>query len=264
MEQSVAGGEIFETILTNPISVFMTHMPNYCCDRLAPYLFESLINFVKCFTNLQLISTEPVKLANKYFDLFPDERKPLWSNPCKDKRHIEIYSQNKSCDQLPNTLVVGPQKTGSTALHAFLKLHPNIVSNEDSPETFEELQFFNNDKYYLNGLDWYKQFFPSNTSMTNVVFEKSATYFDADIAPQRAHRLLPSGKIGRKFMYKVQLLCNKDMSLSKNPLICYLLNHIYLLQFLFCVLESIENGHDLGLGFRQFKLSLVSIVAAGC
>ena len=198
MEQSVAGGEIFETILTNPISVFMTHMPNYCCDRLAPYLFESLINFVKCFTNLQLISTEPVKIANKYFDLFPDERKPLWSNPCKDKRHIEIYSQNKSCDQLPNTLVVGPQKTGSTALHAFLKLHPNIVSNEPSPETFEELQFFNNDKYYLNGLDWYKQFFPTNTSMTNVVFEKSATYFDADIAPQRAHRLLPTGKIGRR------------------------------------------------------------------
>ena len=196
MEQSIAGGEILDTILTNPISIFMTHMPNYCCDRLAPYLFESLLNFAKCFTNLEFVSTEPVQLTNKYFELFADEKKPIWSNPCLDKRHIEIYSQNKSCNQFPNFLVVGPQKTGSTALYSFLKLHPNIISNEPSESTFEEVQFFN-EKYYFNGLDWYKSFFPVVNSSTTVMFEKSATYFDAENVPLRAHKLLPAEKIGK-------------------------------------------------------------------
>ena len=37
LEDSILGGELFQTIVTNPVSIFMTHMPNYCCDRLAPY-----------------------------------------------------------------------------------------------------------------------------------------------------------------------------------------------------------------------------------
>lgn len=39
-------------------------------------------------------------------------------------------------------------------------------------------------------------FFPSNDSMDNkIVFEKSATYFDADIAPKRVQALLPNVKL---------------------------------------------------------------------
>ena len=33
-------------------------------------------------------------------------------NPCDYKRHIAIWSANKSCERLPKFLVVGPQKTG--------------------------------------------------------------------------------------------------------------------------------------------------------
>ena len=120
----------------------------------------------------------------------------MWTDPCKDHRHLEIYSPNKSCSQLPDFLIVGPQKTGSTALYSFLKLHPNIVSNDPSPQTFEELQFFNNDKNYLAGLDWYKEYFPVTNSSV-VMFEKSATYFDGENVPHRAHKLLPAGKIGK-------------------------------------------------------------------
>lgn len=39
-------------------------------------------------------------------------------------------------------------------------------------------------------------FFPSNVSVDNkIVFEKSATYFDADIAPKRVQALLPNIKL---------------------------------------------------------------------
>ena len=43
--------------------------------------------------------------------------------------------------------------TGTTALYTFLSMHPSILSNYDSPRTFEEVQFFNG-KNYLKGLDW--------------------------------------------------------------------------------------------------------------
>jgi heparan sulfate N-deacetylase/N-sulfotransferase NDST2 len=61
---------------------------------------------------------------------------------------MKIWSQNKTCDQLPRFLVLGPQKTGTTALYTFLSMHPAIVSNYPSPETFEEIQFFNGKNYY--------------------------------------------------------------------------------------------------------------------
>lgn len=33
-------------------------------------------------------------------------------NPCDDRRHLEIWSEKKSCSRLPDFLVIGPQKTG--------------------------------------------------------------------------------------------------------------------------------------------------------
>jgi len=119
----------------------------------------------------------------------------LLQNPCLDKRHLSIWSTNKSCEQLPKFLVIGPQKTGTTALYTFLSMHPAIQSNHPSPDTFEEVQFFNGKNYY-KGLDWYMNFFPlpkNNTS--KYIFEKSATYFDGELVPLRAHSLLPSAKI---------------------------------------------------------------------
>jgi heparan sulfate N-deacetylase/N-sulfotransferase NDST2 len=87
-------------------------------------------------------------------------------------------------------------------------MHPSLASNLPSPDTFEEIQFFNGNNYY-RGLDWYMNFFPSsqNATATNSVnsgtsstnakyfFEKSATYFDGDLVPRRAHQLLPSAKL---------------------------------------------------------------------
>lgn len=75
-------------------------------------------------------------------------------NPCLDPRHKEIWSAGKNCNKLPSFLVVGPQKTGTTALYTFLKMHPDIISNEPSVSTYEEVQFFNGHNY-VRGLDWW-------------------------------------------------------------------------------------------------------------
>ena len=132
LEASIQGGELLTTVLTNPISIFMTHMPNYCCDRLAPYTFQSLFSFIRCHTNINLMTQPPPQLASTYFKLFPDEKQAIWSNPCDDKRHLEIWSESKQCQKLPSFIVVGPQKTGTTALFSFLQLHPSLQSSYPS------------------------------------------------------------------------------------------------------------------------------------
>ena len=79
LEKSIQGGELFQTIVNNPMSIFMTHMPNYGFDRLAPYTFESVVKMIKCWTNLDLVTKPPKELAEIYFkDLFPEDKDVIW------------------------------------------------------------------------------------------------------------------------------------------------------------------------------------------
>lgn len=173
----------------------MTHLSNYGNDRLGLYTFVHLASFLRSWTNMKLHTLPPLQLAHKYFQLFPEQRNPLWQNPCDDKRHKDIWSKEKTCDRLPKFMVIGPQKTGTTALYLFLLMHPSISSNFPSPKTYEEVQFFNTNNYH-KGIDWYMEFFPvpSNVS-TDFLFEKSANYFPSEESPRRAAALLPKAKI---------------------------------------------------------------------
>ncbi|XP_059846661.1 bifunctional heparan sulfate N-deacetylase/N-sulfotransferase 1b isoform X2 [Hypanus sabinus] len=195
LDKIINGGELFLTVLLNPISIFMTHLSNYGNDRLGLYTFKNLISFVQCWTNLKLQTLPPVQLAERYFQLFPEEQDPFWQDPCEDKRHKDIWSKEKTCDRLPKLLIIGPQKSGTTALYLFLSMHPDVISNSPNPDTFEELQFFNGPNYH-KGIDWYMEYFPipSNTS-SDFFFEKSANYFDSEVTPRRAAALLPRAKV---------------------------------------------------------------------
>ena len=194
LESSINGGELFQTILHNEILVFMTHMTNYANDRLALYTFEKVISLLQKWTNLQFLYLPPLQVAHLYFQKYPQEKEPIWTNPCDDRRHMEIYPKWKDCEKLPQVLVIGPQKTGTTALYTFLGMHPNITPNLKSEKHFEEIQFFNWKEYKL-GIDWYMKYFPKVNKSTTVVFEKSANYFDSSLAPRRAAALLPKAKL---------------------------------------------------------------------
>uniref|UniRef100_A0A6Q2YG17 [heparan sulfate]-glucosamine N-sulfotransferase n=1 Tax=Esox lucius TaxID=8010 RepID=A0A6Q2YG17_ESOLU len=197
LDHSIRGGELFLTVLLNPISVFMTHLSNYGNDRLGLYTFVHLADFISTWTHLQLLTLPPLQLAHRYFTLFPEQRQPLWQNPCDDKRHKDIWSKEKSCGRLPRTLVIGPQRTGTTALHLFLLMHPSISGPRqlDGLSPYREVQFFNTNNYH-KGIDWYMDFFslPSNVS-SDFLCEKSSSYFSSEEAPRRAAALLPKAKI---------------------------------------------------------------------
>eukprot|EP00111_Clytia_hemisphaerica_P000092 TCONS_00000215-protein len=199
------GGELFWTILFNPILIFMTHMNNYGMkERLALSVFKNVTDFVDRWTNLRMQSIPPVEMANKYFELFPKQIEPLWTDPCDDLRHQLIWNHtNKYCipdkrstiSRLPDVLILGPQKTGTTALLTFLAIHPDIVTSVRSNHSFEEIQFFNKRNYKF-GLDWYLNFFPETRKSKDLVYiDKSANYFDSLKAPLRASSFLPQAKL---------------------------------------------------------------------
>ena len=103
----------------------MTHLQNYGADRLSLYTFDKLFKFTEEWTNLELHQTDPSEMATKYFKRFPAEAKsPVWTNPCDDKRHLEILPPRKKdkCKNFPDFIIIGPQKTGTTALMTFLKV----------------------------------------------------------------------------------------------------------------------------------------------
>ena len=56
----------------------MTHLSNYGNDRLALYTFESMVKVISCWTNLQLKTVPPLQLAQKYFEMYPEEEDPIW------------------------------------------------------------------------------------------------------------------------------------------------------------------------------------------
>lgn len=60
------------------ISIFMTHLSNYGNDRLGLYTFKHLAHFLHSWTNLRLQTLPPVQLAQKYFQIFSEEKDPLW------------------------------------------------------------------------------------------------------------------------------------------------------------------------------------------
>jgi len=55
---------------------------------------------------------------------------------------------------LPNLLVIGAMKCGSTSLHSYLDLHPEIQMSNT-----KEIDFFSIEENYKKGISWYSTFF---------------------------------------------------------------------------------------------------------
>lgn len=199
------GGELFWSILYNPITIFMTHSGNYGFkDRLAIHLFRNVTRFIRKWTNIKLRSDKPTELAKRYFELFPRQAEPIWTDPCTDLRHQRIWNETavyckpneiSRITRLPDVLVIGPQKSGSTALYTFMAMHPDLIRSRSTKHAYEEVQFFNRNEY-KKGLRWYLDIFPNESKRAGTLsFEKSANYFDSLKSPLRAHSLVPNAKL---------------------------------------------------------------------
>src|SRR3712207_3189656 len=87
---------------------------------------------------------------------------------------------------LPNLIVIGAMKCGTTSLHRYLDLHPEVAMS-----TAKELSFFSRPERYDGlGVDWYKGFFDPTAAIRG---ESSPEYSHGPPAgvPARIRTLVP-------------------------------------------------------------------------
>ena len=85
---------------------------------------------------------------------------------------------------LPNFLIVGAQRCGTSSLYAYLAQHPQVA-----PAARKEVHYF--DLNYQKGIDWYRAQFPER-SFTG---EASPYYLFHPLAAERAAEAVPEAKI---------------------------------------------------------------------
>jgi len=93
---------------------------------------------------------------------------------------------------LPDFLILGAQKAGTTSLHAYLSEHPQVA-----PGLVKEIHFF--DYNFQRGVGWYRAHFPTIAERWQGKFrvtgEGSPYYLFHPRAPARAAQVVPHAKL---------------------------------------------------------------------
>lgn len=91
--------------------------------------------------------------------------------------------------QLPNLLIIGAQKSGTTSLHTYLSYHPEIFMSKR-----KELEFFAGDNQHQD-VDWYRSHFRTDKAVRG---ESSMIYTQCTLNPSvpgKIHNLIPDAKL---------------------------------------------------------------------
>ena len=87
---------------------------NYGNDRIATFLYKNIFEFISNWTNLQFYTLPPIQLVKQYFEFFPEEREPIWTNPCESYVSLRTWFKNESeCTRLPKIVIIGPDIIGN-------------------------------------------------------------------------------------------------------------------------------------------------------
>jgi hypothetical protein len=91
---------------------------------------------------------------------------------------------------LPNLIIIGAMKAGTTSLHYYLNVHPEIsMSNE------KELDFFIEEKNWRNGRNWYESKFMGKAKIYGESSVNYSTFPQAKNVPKRMYSLIPEAKL---------------------------------------------------------------------
>jgi hypothetical protein len=91
---------------------------------------------------------------------------------------------------LPNFLIVGAQRSGTTSLHYYLTQHKDVLL----PDTKKEVNFFTNQPFSKKSIDDYRQYF-GHWCGERAVGEASPTYMFTSYVPKLIASQLPNVKI---------------------------------------------------------------------
>ena len=106
---------------------------------------------------------------------------------------LQLYGSLTSQKRLlPEFIIIGSQRSGTTSLYNYLAGHPYVL-----PAIVKEVHFF--DLAFNNGLNWYRGHFPFTTNGKDgqriITGEASPYYIFHPHAPGRIARIFPGMKI---------------------------------------------------------------------
>ena len=120
----------------------------------------------------------------------PAEVVPRIPEPVRKVARNAIWGFGRATSRwrpLPDFLVLGAQKAGTTALYAYLRWHPGITG-----PSWKEVSFF--DRHWWRGEAWYRGQFPLR-SRGRLVGEASPSYLFHPLAPERVRSLVPEARL---------------------------------------------------------------------
>ena len=91
---------------------------------------------------------------------------------------------------LPNFLIIGAAKAGTTSLHSYLAVHPQIHMSRH-----KELAFFDDRLRWSKGLDWYKSYFDSSYPVNGESSPQYTIHPTATGVPERIKQVLGAPKL---------------------------------------------------------------------
>jgi hypothetical protein len=91
---------------------------------------------------------------------------------------------------LPNLIVIGAQKCGTSGLHYYLSLHPEISVSRP-----KELNFFIAERNWPKGVDWYRSHFDPNAKVRSEASPNYTAYPQHLEVPERMHAVVPDAKL---------------------------------------------------------------------
>jgi hypothetical protein len=122
---------------------------------------------------------------------------------------------------LPNLIVIGASKTGTTSLHYYLGLHPQIFMSRE-----KELRYF--EQNWGRGVEWYQDQFRSgqNHLIRGETSPQYTEYPRTSGVPERMHALIPDAKLlyvvrdpfARLLSHFVFLAPGKDLTRALDPI----------------------------------------------
>ena len=91
---------------------------------------------------------------------------------------------------LPNLIVIGAQKCGTSGLHSYLRSHPQV-----SMSTPKELNFFIEERNWRRGVDWYARHFDPSTPVRGESSPNYTAYPQHVGVPERMHAVVPDARL---------------------------------------------------------------------
>ncbi|WP_216828243.1 sulfotransferase domain-containing protein [Alkalihalobacterium elongatum] len=103
----------------------------------------------------------------------------------------DYYFDYEQTNQLPDFLIIGAQKSGTTSLFRYIIQHPNVI-----PAVKKEIHFFNNPDHFNKGIDWYKAQFPQlDKNEISITGEATPNYLEHSHIPKKVFKLMPNVKL---------------------------------------------------------------------